>query len=146
MLCSEDLEEWKPSFLLFPAAPVEREMITLEGNSAFDGWVVVTMLGFIIISPEGLLIFFLAKCTLRWGGLTHQNPGFVVPHLTILWINSLALCCGKKYLLPRVIPALCSKSRAELSSSSGWRICLEIVPTLVWNCFQWVRFSCFGWL
>lgn len=85
--------------------------------------------------PEGL-IFSPAKCTLRWGGLIHRNPGFVVPHLTILWINSLALCFGKKYLLLRVIPALCSKSRAELSSSSGWRICLEIVPTLDWNCFN----------
>lgn len=134
VLCNKELEGWKPSFHLFPAVPVEREIITLEGNCAYDGWVVVTMLGFITISPEGLLIFFPAKCTLRWGGLIHWNPAFVVPHLTVLWINSL--CFGQKYLLPRVIPALCSKSRAELSSSSGWRICLEIVPALVWNYFK----------
>lgn len=136
MLCNKELEEWKPSFHLFPAVPVEREIITLERNSAYDGWVVVTMLGFITISPEGLLIFFPAKCTLRWGGLIQRNPGFVVPHLTILWINSLAVCFGKKYLLPKVIPALCSKSRAELSSSSGWGICSAIIPALVWNCFN----------
>lgn len=72
----------------FPSLPCctsgKGEIITLERNSACDGRVVVTILGFIIISPEGLLIFSPAKCTLRWGGLIHRNPGFVVPHLTIL--------------------------------------------------------------
>lgn len=59
-----------------------------------------------------------------------------MPHKIILGVNSLAICFGKKNLLPKVGPGIHSKSRAEFSLSSGWMISLEIIPTLVWNCFK----------
>lgn len=63
---------------------MEMETIALERNSADDDCVVVAMLGFIILSPEGLLIFSPAKKHSQIGCLFYSNTGFVVSHVIIL--------------------------------------------------------------
>ena len=64
------------NFHLFPAVPMEREIITLERNSARDGCAVVTVLGFIIISSRGLLVFFPVKMCSHMGWLISQKSWF----------------------------------------------------------------------
>jgi len=59
-----------------------------------------------------------------------------VLHIVIFWVNSLGVPFEKKYFLLKAVPAICSKSWAKLSSSTGWMICLEMVPAQVWNCVR----------
>lgn len=118
-------------------------------NFASDGCVVVTTLGFIIIFSEGLLILFTAKMFSQIEWFTSQKSWlffFIVLHIVMFWVNSLGVPFEKKYFLPKAVPAICSKSWAKLSSSTGWMICLEMVPAQVWSCFRGLGFSPFDQL